>query len=226
MPEAFLTAHRCYYVGDKCKNLVNSAIQQTDSPLLPIVGAGANQRAGRRLLDGFLLDDDLHMSRDVLVELHRHIEFADGLQRLVQLNLAAIDVKALLLERVGDVAGEPALVRSANSGQTAGNYLPALGDELGEQTNILVVDALDLLDTELADLLAPEILASAFAPATAARTTAGTGTTRARAVPVAVTFRGRGRGRRLRGGAGCFGFFSHDAPSLWCGAGTAAARCR
>ena len=57
------------------------------------------------------------------------------------------------------------LVRRANAGQTPRHDLAALGHELREQADVLVVDGFNLLDAELANLLAAEILASAFAAA-------------------------------------------------------------
>ena len=52
----------------------------------------------------FFLDYNLQVRGDVLVQLYRHGEFPDGLQRFMQLNLSTIKVEALLFERVGDVA--------------------------------------------------------------------------------------------------------------------------
>jgi hypothetical protein len=63
-------------------------------------------------------------------------------------------------------------MRSADSGQAARHDLAALGHELREQTHVLVVDILDFLDAELADLLAAKILAPAFTGA--ARAASGT----------------------------------------------------
>ena len=68
-------------------------------------------------------------------------------------------------------------MRGADTGQTAGNNLAPLGDELLQQAHIAVVDGVDLLDAELADLLAAEELASAAARTTGAgagRPSAGT----------------------------------------------------
>jgi len=42
---------------------------------------------------------------DVFVQLDRDDELANGLERFMQLDLAAIDVEALLFESLGDVAG-------------------------------------------------------------------------------------------------------------------------
>src|SRR5262245_49179502 len=107
-------------------------------------------------------------------------------------------------------------MRRAHSRQTTRNDLPALCDELCEQTNVLVVDALDLLDTELADLLAPEILASAFArtarPARPRTTRSGT---------LSMSFC---RCRRLCRRSCCSRLFSHDAPSILRGGASAHAR--
>ena len=54
-------------------------------------------------------------------------------------------------------------MRRADAGQAPGNDLAALGYELREQTHVLVVDAVDLLDAEFANLLAAEKLPPAFA---------------------------------------------------------------
>ena len=68
---------------------------------------GRKQRLGRSNIysvDRFLLDHDLQVRGHVLVQLHRDGELAHGLQRLVQLDLAAIHVEALLGQRVADIA--------------------------------------------------------------------------------------------------------------------------
>jgi hypothetical protein len=75
-------------------------------------------------------------------------------------------------------------MRGADTGQAAGNDLASLGDELLQQAHIAVVDRVDLLHAELADLLAPEELASARTGptgptrSTSARTTSARGTVR------------------------------------------------
>jgi|SRR3954470_6115138 hypothetical protein len=79
------------------------------------------------------------------------------------------DIASLL-----DRGRESPLVWRANPGQPPWDNLPALRHELSEQAYVLVVDCLDLLHAEFADLLAPEILASALA-----RTTGTTARTRA-----------------------------------------------
>src|SRR5690348_9747484 len=71
------------------------------------------------------------------------------------------DVASLL-----DRGRESPLVRRANPSQPPWDNLPALRHELSEQAYVLVVDCLDLLHAEFADLLAPEILASALARTT------------------------------------------------------------
>ena len=43
------------------------------------------------------------MRGHVLVQLHGHGEFPEGFQGLVQLDLAAIEVEALLDERIGQI---------------------------------------------------------------------------------------------------------------------------
>jgi len=57
------------------------------------------------LCDHFLLDHNLQIRGHVLVQLHRHGELAQGLQRLVELDLAAIQVDSLFYNGVGNVAG-------------------------------------------------------------------------------------------------------------------------
>src|SRR5579864_3931342 len=110
-------------------------------------------------------------------------------------------------------------MRRANSGQPTGNDLPAFRHKLREQTNVFVVDVLDLLDAELADFLPPEILAAALAASRSAGP-ARTWTSRPRrTMSVALTFRWRATFRPC---AWCFRLFSHDAPSRLCGAGTLA----
>jgi len=56
-------------------------------------------------------------------------------------------------------------MRSTNTGQAPWNDLSALRHKLSEHTHVLVVDSIDLLNAEFADLLAPEILAATFEPA-------------------------------------------------------------
>ncbi len=46
----------------------------------------------------FFVDDDIEMHDQVLVQLHRHVELADMLQRLIQRDFAAIERHALMLE--------------------------------------------------------------------------------------------------------------------------------
>src|SRR5579871_3548163 len=65
--------------------------------------------------------------------------------------------------RLLDCRCEPVLVRCAHAGQAARHDLAALRDKLAEHPVVLVVDVFDSLDAELADLLAPEEFASAFA---------------------------------------------------------------
>src|SRR5579884_2985768 len=48
---------------------------------------------------------DLHVRRDFAVQLDRHMEFAEALERIVEVNLATIDVEALCFERARDLGG-------------------------------------------------------------------------------------------------------------------------
>ena len=56
------------------------------------------------LLCGFFLDHDLQVGGHIFVQLHRYREFAHAFEWLVDLNLAAVDIKALLGQRISDVA--------------------------------------------------------------------------------------------------------------------------
>jgi hypothetical protein len=82
-----------------------------------------------------------------------------------------------------DVAGaldghtEPALVTRADASHAARQNLAALLHELGKNVGALVVDQIDLFDTELADFLFAEELALAARPSTRTATWAA-GTTR------------------------------------------------
>jgi hypothetical protein len=51
----------------------------------------------------FLLNHDLQVRGHVLVQLHRDGELAEGLQRLVQLDLAAVNIETLLGQRVAEL---------------------------------------------------------------------------------------------------------------------------
>jgi hypothetical protein len=64
-------------------------------------------------------------------------------------------------------------VRGTHTSQAAGNNLASLGDKLLQQAYVAVVDRIDLLHAELADLLAPEELPSTTG---SARTTWSTST--------------------------------------------------
>ena len=55
-------------------------------------------------------------------------------------------------------------MRRANSRQSSGDNLATLGHELGQKTNVFVIDCFDFLDAELANFLATE----KFAPTLAA----------------------------------------------------------
>src|SRR5580692_4640853 len=49
-------------------------------------------------------------------------------------------------------------MRCADAGDSARNNLAALGNERLQHSDVLVIDVIDLLDAEPANLLAPEIL--------------------------------------------------------------------
>src|SRR6266568_3691451 len=102
------------------------------------------------------------------------------------------------------------LMRSAYARQPARHDLAALSDELPEHAVVLVVDVLDLFHAELADFLAPEKLASAFARWSAGTRAAPesrprTGTIVARSIESRPFTRGRSFDRRR----GCFSLFTH-----------------
>src|SRR5580698_1000435 len=59
----------------------------------------------KNLLDNFLLDYHFQMRRHVFMQLDWDRKLAQSPQRLVQLDLAAIHVEALFIERVPDVTG-------------------------------------------------------------------------------------------------------------------------
>src|SRR3981081_1718121 len=67
------------------------------------------------------------------------------------------------IARLLDRRRKTPLMRSAYARQPARHDLTALGHELPQHAVILVIDVLDLFHAELADFLAPEKLASAFA---------------------------------------------------------------
>jgi len=58
--------------------------------------------------------------------------------------------------RTLDSVGELALMARATAGDAARNDLPALGDETTQTPDVLVVDEVDLVRAELADLAPPE----------------------------------------------------------------------
>jgi hypothetical protein len=59
---------------------------------------------GRLLLYCFFLDHDLQVRGHIFMQLHGDGELANRLQRLMQLNLAAIDIEALFDESISQVA--------------------------------------------------------------------------------------------------------------------------
>src|ERR1700680_4917166 len=67
------------------------------------------------------------------------------------------------IARLLDRRRKTPLMRSAYARQPARHDLNALSDELSEHAVVLVVAVLDLFHAELADFLAPEKLAAAFA---------------------------------------------------------------
>ena len=90
------------------------------------------------------------------------------------------------------------LVRRAHARQAAWHDLAALGHELSQQPVVLVVDVFNLLDAELANLLAPEELAPAGAAlARSARSTAAAKSRTISARPSAFTPRRPLARRRL-----------------------------
>jgi hypothetical protein len=71
----------------------------------------------------------------------------------------------------GDIASpldsgcQAALVRCAHAGETPRHDLAALGHELLQQPHVFVIDIVNFLDTELADLFAAKELAPGIASA-------------------------------------------------------------
>src|SRR5579884_2391847 len=103
-------------------------------------------------------------------------------------------------------------MRGADSREPARNNLATFGHELRQQPYVLIVHRVDFLDTELANLLAPEIFASAFTTA-AAGTSAGpraAGLMRRRRRGWSGTLFGRCRRRSSFVGS----FVSHNSPSV------------
>src|ERR1043165_2660042 len=100
------------------------------------------------------------------------------------------------------------LVQRARPGDAARKDLPALGDELLQRLQVLVVDVLDLLHAELADALAA--VEELLLPALLSRSAGGTaatraGTTRSSRSHVVSPLLRRRRffRRRCRRGCGC-----------------------
>ena len=58
-----------------------------------------------------------------------------------------------------DSSGELSLVKSAGAGNTSGEDLSSLGNELSELADVLVIDALNLILAEDANLLSSVVLA-------------------------------------------------------------------
>jgi hypothetical protein len=89
-----------------------------------------------------------------------------------------------------DRQGQASLMRSAHARQATRYNPPAFRYELCEQTNVLVVDGLNLFHAEFADFFAPEILAPPTT-ATALATAAWTARTKRTALSIGpVTARG------------------------------------
>src|SRR6185312_8816904 len=148
--------------------------------------------ARAQLLDIFFQDDFHCADSKLLLVQHRacaRSHSRDGCATRVMLLSARGE------RQQGDVAGlldgrrDATLVRRADAGQAAGHDLALLRHELAEQAHVFVIDGINLLDAELADLLAAEELASAFTAATgtALRASAGTGTAGTFAALIATT---------------------------------------
>jgi len=56
------------------------------------------------LLRGFFFDHNLQMRGHVFVQLDWYHKLADGFQGFVKLDLAAIEIESLLLQRFGNIA--------------------------------------------------------------------------------------------------------------------------
>ena len=72
------------------------------------------------------------------------------------------------VSRLLDGARQTALMRGANTAQTARNNLAALGNELLQKPNVLVWNPVDLFRAELAHLFAAEELSASAGSAGAA----------------------------------------------------------
>jgi hypothetical protein len=116
------------------------------------------------------------------------------------------------IPRLFDGQGQTSLVRRAHPGQTPGNDLAAFRHELRQQPDVFVIDGLNFLHAELANLLAAKIFAPTFAAATRTAGTWGT----AFPIPIRGTVAGRPISTRrtlsTRTCCCCSNFFSHDAP--------------
>jgi hypothetical protein len=114
--------------------------------------------------------------------------------------------------RLLDGQRQTSLVRGANPGQAPGDDFAALRHKLREQPDVLVIDGLNFLHAELANLLAAKIFAPTFAAATRTAGTWGT----AFPIPIRGTVAGRPISARrtlsTRTCCCCSNFFSHDAP--------------
>jgi hypothetical protein len=74
------------------------------------------------------------------------------------------------IARLLDSPRQPALMGGADAGEAPGHDLAPFGDKLLQQAYIAIVDGVDLLDTEFANLLAAKELASSAAGAAGAPT--------------------------------------------------------
>src|SRR5260370_22364700 len=98
---------------------------------------------------------------------------------------------------------QPALVGRAHAGQPPRRDLAALGHKLGQQTHVFVIDGLNFLSAELANLFAAEKFASALAGS------AGSAAGRTKRTAFAASASAAGR----RVARWCWSsFVSHDAP--------------
>jgi hypothetical protein len=103
-------------------------------------------------------------------------------------------------------------MRSANSGQPTWDDLAALRHELGEQPDVFVIDGLDFLHAEFANLLAAKIFAPTFAAATRPARTRRTPFAIAKRRPIATWAISACGTLSTRTCCCCPNFFSHDAP--------------
>src|SRR6185369_6138152 len=95
-----------------------------------------NEYLLRHFFGGSFFDDrDFAVGCDFLVQLDRHVVFADGLEGLVEFDLATIDLEAAAFELMGDIAGgdgaEQGVVLSGFAGEGEADAFVLLCEQFG-----------------------------------------------------------------------------------------------